>query len=134
MLKISEQYFESLLNTDSLSDGDASEAVLLLANFWGSRIDETKKMFNLSIYEYEAELVITYFAQVSNGGHSQFLLNNAFNCKDLNYFDKTITALEKVGLANAGGLVLQAKNIMVEYLSSNVTDINEKHTVATRGC
>jgi len=99
--KISEKYFQSLLEQT-----DALEAVSTISGFWSHRADGAKKMFGLSLPEYQCQLVLIYSGEVGNGGHSQFFSNRAQK-----YIDDLLTALRATSLHDLAQVLGQAVNM-----------------------
>ncbi|MEJ2001017.1 MAG: DUF4375 domain-containing protein [Maritimibacter sp.] len=112
MAKISEQYFQRLLNHPN-----ALEAVSVISGFWSHRADGAKSMFGLSLPEYRCELALIYSGEVGNGGHSQFFANRGHD-----RINDYIAALDAVSLPDLGCILAKAAETPIDLQSLHELD------------
>jgi len=98
MLKISEQYFQTMLDQPN-----ALQAVSTISGFWSNRADDAKPLFDLSLPEYQCQLALIYSGEIGNGGHSQFFANRGHE-----RMDDYIAALEAVSLHDLADVLRKA--------------------------
>lgn len=87
-MKIAEEYFQRLLNSD-----DPIRAVADLAALWSPRAGRDQPLFGLAESEFNVHLCLWYSGEVANSGHIQFFSNPIGR-----YFREVIQALRAVGL------------------------------------
>ena len=104
-IKISEAYFQRLL-----AGADPVDSVATLAGFWGHRLDEKTEFFGVSEPEWSVQLVLIYTGEVSNGGHSQYLLN-----RGKNHLKATLSALAEASLDDCAATLHAALNVVSDY-------------------
>jgi hypothetical protein len=88
LLRLNEAYFQRLLR-----QSDAIDAVATLCGFWQPRVAAEEAQFGLTKPEWQVHLVVNYSGEISNGGHSQYILN-----RGTKHMAATLSALNDVGV------------------------------------